>query len=201
MEKELPGGTIIETNSYYEGDRDTTEKHRETLKVNGWTFAPVDIMDARGAVTFPVKGGKWFTEMSMSRTLPEYDSLLALTHFKGHVQGGFGGSNKNLGLGCADGKVGKAMIHTTRGYIVCIFLPFLLLILSQGINSIRLFRKYKKEQQDALQAEKDKVEADRAQTAQPAVPDTDEAAEEVRTEKTLSDGQGFPPAIPFTLRG
>ncbi|MCI8511238.1 MAG: DUF362 domain-containing protein [Lachnospiraceae bacterium] len=115
IEKKLPDGTIIETNSYYEGDRDTTEKHRETLKVNGWTFAPVDIMDENGAVFLPVKGGKWFTEMSMGKTLPDYDSLLALTHFKGHTKGGFGGSNKNLGIGCADGKTGKAMIHSTPG--------------------------------------------------------------------------------------
>lgn len=109
------GGTIIETNSYYAGDRDTTEKHLETLRVNGWTFAPVDIMDADGTVSFPVLGGKWFTEMSMGKTLTEYDSLLALTHFKGHSKGGFGGSNKNIGIGCADGKIGKAMIHTTPG--------------------------------------------------------------------------------------
>ena len=51
----------------------------------------------------------------MGRTLTDYDSLLALTHFKGHVKGGFGGSNKNIGIGCADGKTGKAMIHTTPG--------------------------------------------------------------------------------------
>lgn len=115
IDNSLTNGTIIETNSYYEGDRDTTEKHKETLKVNGWTFAPVDIMDADGTTTLPIKGGKWFTEMSMGKTLTEYDSLLALTHFKGHVQGGFGGSNKNIGIGCADGKIGKAMIHTTPG--------------------------------------------------------------------------------------
>ena len=62
--------------------------------------------------------------------------------------------------------VGKffQFLKTTPGYIVCIFLPFLILILMQGINSIRLFRKYKKEQQDELQAEKDKIEADRAET-------------------------------------
>ncbi len=115
MEQKLSDGTIIETNSYYAGDRDTTAKHQETLRVNGWTFAPVDIMDAEGSVMLPVKGGKWFTEMSMGRTLTEYDSLLALTHFKGHSKGGFGGSDKNIGIGCADGKVGKAMIHTTPG--------------------------------------------------------------------------------------
>lgn len=115
IDRKLTDGIIIETNSYYEGDRDTTEKHKETLQVNGWTFAPVDIMDADGAVFLPIKGGKWFTKMSMGKTLLEYDSLLVLTHFKGHVKGGFGGSNKNIGIGCADGKVGKAMIHTTPG--------------------------------------------------------------------------------------
>ena len=115
MDNELPEATIIETNSYYEGDRDSTEKHLETLEVNGWTFAPVDIMDADGAVTFPISGGKWFTEMSVGKTLPRYDSMLVLTHFKGHTKGGFGGSNKNIGIGCADGKIGKAMIHTTPG--------------------------------------------------------------------------------------
>ncbi len=115
LDKKLKDGTIIETNSYYEGDRDTTQKHRETLKVNGWTFAPVDIMDEDGTVCLPVKDGKWFTEMSMGGTLTAYDSFLALTHFKGHTKGGFGGSNKNIGIGCADGKVGKAMIHTTPG--------------------------------------------------------------------------------------
>ncbi|MCH5204324.1 MAG: DUF362 domain-containing protein [Oscillospiraceae bacterium] len=113
MESELKNAAIIETNAYYEGDRDTTEKHRETLKVNGWTFAPVDITDSDGAVFLPVKDGKWFTEMSVGKTLTEYNSLLVLTHFKGHAMAGFGGSNKNIGIGCADGKVGKAMIHTT----------------------------------------------------------------------------------------
>ena len=115
LEQKLSEGVIIETNSYYEGDRDTTKKHRETLKVNGWTFSPVDIMDAEGTAFIPVKDGKWFTEISVGKTLPEYDSLLALTHFKGHTKGGFGGSNKNIGIGCADGKIGKAMIHTTPG--------------------------------------------------------------------------------------
>ena len=112
---ELPEASIIETNTYYEGDRYTTESHRETLKVNGWTFCPVDILDAEGTVMLPVKGGKWFTEMSMGKNLLNYDSMVALTHFKGHSKGGFGGSNKNIGIGCADGRVGKKMIHTTPG--------------------------------------------------------------------------------------
>ena len=115
IKEELPDAAIIETNTYYEGDRYTTELHRETLKVNGWTFAPVDILDEHGTAMLPVEGGKWFSEMSVGADLLNYDSMLALTHFKGHVQGGFGGSNKNIGIGCADGRIGKAMIHTTPG--------------------------------------------------------------------------------------
>ena len=115
IKKELPTATIVETNAYYKGTRLTTEDHRETLKVNGWTFAPVDIMDEHGTIDLPVKGGKWFAHMTMGKSLVNYDSLVVLTHFKGHVSGGFGGSNKNIGIGCADGKIGKAMIHTTPG--------------------------------------------------------------------------------------
>ncbi len=115
IEKDLPDAKIVETNSYYEGDRYTTEQHRETLKINGWDFANVDILDEHGTALLPVKGGNWFKEMSVGVNLLNYDSLLALTHFKGHVQGGFGGSNKNIGIGCADGRIGKAMIHTTPG--------------------------------------------------------------------------------------
>ena len=115
IKKEFPNATIVETNSYYKGTRYTTEDHRETLKVNGWTFAPVDIMDEHGTIDLPVKGGKWFDHMTMGKTITNYDSLVVLTHFKGHVAGGFGGSNKNIGIGCADGRIGKAMLHTTPG--------------------------------------------------------------------------------------
>lgn len=70
-------------------------------------------MDAEGTVNLPVKNGKWFTYMSMGKNILNYDSMLVLTHFKGHTAGGFGGSVKNIGIGCADGRIGKAMIHTT----------------------------------------------------------------------------------------
>lgn len=109
----LPQAKIVETNTYYEGDRYTTEAHRKTLEVNGWTFCPVDIMDEEETVNLPVKDGKWFTYMTMGKNITNYDSMLVLTHFKGHTQGGFGGSAKNIGIGCADGRIGKAMIHTT----------------------------------------------------------------------------------------
>ena len=115
VDERLSSAAIVETNTYYEGDRYTTPQHRETIAVNGWTFCPVDILDEDGIVMLPVNGGKWFTEMAMGGHLPGYDSLLVLTHFKGHTKGGFGGSCKNIGIGCADGRVGKAMIHTTPG--------------------------------------------------------------------------------------
>lgn len=113
VEKDLRGANIIETNTYYEGDRSTTELHRKSIEVNGWTFCPVDIMDEQGTTTLPVIGGKWFRKMSVGGHLTNYDSLVALTHFKGHTCGGFGGSNKNIGIGCADGRIGKSWIHTT----------------------------------------------------------------------------------------
>lgn len=116
MEKELPDATIVETNTFYEGDRYTTEQHRKTLEVNGWTeFTTVDITDEHGTVMLPVTGGKWFQEMSVGKSLPDYDSMVVLTHFKGHTMGGFGGSNKNIGIGCADGRIGKGMIHAKDG--------------------------------------------------------------------------------------
>lgn len=115
VKNDLPEANIVETNTYYEGDRYTTEQHRETLKVNGWTFCPVDIMDEEGVAALPVKGGKWFTEMHMGKNILDYESLFVLTHFKGHMMGGFGGSNKNIGIGCADGRIGKAEIHTVPG--------------------------------------------------------------------------------------
>lgn len=115
FQKDLPDATIVETNTYYVGDRYTTEQHRKTLEVNGWTFCPVDIMDEEDTLTLPVCGGKWFDRMSMGSHIADYNSLVVLTHFKGHTQGGFGGSNKNIGIGCADGRIGKAWIHTTPG--------------------------------------------------------------------------------------
>lgn len=115
VKNDLPEANIVETNTYYEGDRYTTAQHRETLKVNGWTFCPVDIMDEDGVAALPVKNGKWFTEMHMGKNILNYDSLFVLTHFKGHMMGGFGGSNKNIGIGCADGRIGKAEIHTVPG--------------------------------------------------------------------------------------
>lgn len=114
LAQDLANATIIETNTYYAGDRDTTAKHLDTLKVNGWTFAPVDIMDANGAVRLPISNGIHLKEISVGKTLITYDSLLVLTHFKGHTMGGFGGSNKNISIGCADAITGKKQLHSAQ---------------------------------------------------------------------------------------
>lgn len=63
----------------------TTEGHRETIKVNGWTFCPVDIMDEEGSVNLPVNGGFHLKEVAMGKNILNYDSMLVLTHFKGHA--------------------------------------------------------------------------------------------------------------------
>lgn len=86
----VPNSTLVETNVYYESPRQTTKGHLETLKINGWTFCPVDIMDADGAVMIPIKGGRHFKEMSVGKHLLNYDSMIVLTHFKGHTMGGYG---------------------------------------------------------------------------------------------------------------
>ena len=115
VKSDLPDATIVETNTFYDGARYTTDAHRETLKINGWTFCPVDIIDEDGTAPLPVNGGKWFSEMVMGKNILNYDSMFVLTHFKGHTQGGFGGSAKNIGIGCADGRIGKKMIHQAEG--------------------------------------------------------------------------------------
>ena len=107
----IPNSRLVETNVFYDSPRQTTKGHRETLKTNGWTFTEVDILDEEGTVMLPVKGGKHFKEMSMGGHVLNYDSLVVLTHFKGHAMGGYGGSMKNIAIGMADGKIGKKMIH------------------------------------------------------------------------------------------
>ena len=107
----VPDSAIVETNTLYPGDRYTTEEHRDTLKVNGWTFCPVDILDEDGDVALPVRNGLRLKEVHMGGHLTDYDSLIVLTHFKGHAMGGFGGSMKNIAIGCASGQVGKREVH------------------------------------------------------------------------------------------
>ena len=107
----VPNSTIVETNVLYGSPRQTTEGHRQTLKTNGWTFAPVDILDEDGDVNWPIDGGKHLKEVAVGAHLANYDSMLVLTHFKGHAMAGFGGSLKNIAIGCASGRNGKRQIH------------------------------------------------------------------------------------------
>jgi hypothetical protein len=111
LQQHIPNSCLVETNTLYKGKRYRTADHRETLKINGWDFCPVDIMDEDGAVMIPVKGGKHFTEMSVGKHMLNYDSMVVLTHFKGHAMGGYGGSMKNIAIGCVDGQIGKKMVH------------------------------------------------------------------------------------------
>lgn len=112
FQAQVPNSAIVECNTLYHGDRFTTEDHRDTLKVNGWTFCPVDIMDEdEKTVNFPVNNGFHLNEVAMGAHLADYDSLIVLTHYKGHAMGGFGGSMKNIAIGCASGHLGKAQVH------------------------------------------------------------------------------------------
>ncbi|MCI8430240.1 MAG: DUF362 domain-containing protein [Lachnospiraceae bacterium] len=104
-------GTIVECNTAYEGKRNTTEAHWETMKQHGWTdIAKVDIMDEEGEMELSVGGGKRIQKNYVGDHLKNYDSMLVLTHFKGHPMGGFGGSLKNISIGIASAH-GKAYIH------------------------------------------------------------------------------------------
>jgi hypothetical protein len=104
-------GTIVECNTAYEGKRNTTKEHWETMKLHGWTeVADVDIMDEEGEVTLPIPNGKVIQKNFVGSHLANYDSMLVLSHFKGHPMGGFGGAIKNISIGIASSH-GKAYIH------------------------------------------------------------------------------------------
>ena len=104
-------GTIVECNTAYSGKRDTTEAHWETMKLHGWTdIAQVDIMDEEKDLELPAEGGKRIQKNFVGDHLSRYDSMLVLSHFKGHPMGGFGGALKNISIGIAS-SYGKAYIH------------------------------------------------------------------------------------------
>lgn len=103
-------GTIVESNTAYEGKRNTTKAHWETMKLHGWTdIAPVDILDEDGDMELGVDGKQIKTNYVGSH-MKNYDSMLVLSHFKGHPMGGFGGALKNISIGIAS-SYGKAYIH------------------------------------------------------------------------------------------
>ena len=115
FQAQIPNSNIVECNTLYNGARYTTEGHRATIRKNGWNFCPVDIMDEEGETVLPVRGGVHLQEVAMGKNLVDYDSMIVLTHFKGHAMGGFGGSLKNIAIGCASGQVGKAQVHGYKG--------------------------------------------------------------------------------------
>jgi len=106
------GGTVVECNTAYKGERNTTEKHRRLMEYHGWSkYYPVDLLDAEGPdLELPIPGGKVIRKNYVGKDIVNYDSMLVLSHFKGHPMGGYGGALKQLSIGVAS-SYGKAYIH------------------------------------------------------------------------------------------
>ena len=106
-------GTVVECNTAYEGARNTTEKHRKLIEEHEWTkYFPFDLLDAEGPdMELDIPNGKMLKKNYVGKNLANYDSLLVLSHFKGHAMGGYGGALKQLSIGCAS-SAGKTLIHT-----------------------------------------------------------------------------------------
>ncbi len=105
-------GTVVECNTAYEGARNTTEKHNKLMEDHGWTkYFNVDILDAEGEdKVLEIPNGKIIKKNYVGKNIDNYDSMLVLSHFKGHPMGGYGGALKQLSIGVASGK-GKRYIH------------------------------------------------------------------------------------------
>lgn len=105
-------GTVVECNTAYEGERNTTEKHKKLISYHGWTkHFPVDLLDAEGPdLKLSIPNGKVIKENYVGKNISNYDSMLVLSHFKGHPMGGYGGALKQLSIGVAS-SYGKAYIH------------------------------------------------------------------------------------------
>ena len=104
-------GTIVETNTAYEGARNTTEKHKELMNEHLWTkYFNVDILDSNGDLELEIKEGKIIKKNYVGKNIQNYDSMLVISHFKGHPMGGYGGALKQLSIGLAS-SYGKAYIH------------------------------------------------------------------------------------------
>ena len=106
-------GTVVECNTAYEGARNSTEKHRKLIEEHEWNkYFPFDLLDAEGPdMELDVPNGKVLKKNYVGKDLANYDSLLVLSHFKGHAMGGYGGALKQLSIGCAS-SAGKTLIHT-----------------------------------------------------------------------------------------
>ena len=106
------GGTVVECNTAYEGGRNTTERHMAAIKKHGWLdYFPVDLLDAEGPdLEWEIPAGKRIKKNFVGKDIVNYDSVLVLSHFKGHPMGGFGGALKQLSIGFAS-SYGKGYIH------------------------------------------------------------------------------------------
>ncbi len=106
-------GTVVECNTAYDGARNTTEKHRELMKQHGWDkYFSVDLLDAEGPdLELSIPNGKVMKRNCVGKNIEQYDSMLVLSHFKGHPMGGYGGALKQLSIGCASSR-GKCLIHS-----------------------------------------------------------------------------------------
>ena len=105
-------GTVVECNTAYEGARNTTEKHKKLISEHNWTkYFDVDIMDEDGDLQIDIPNGKVIKKNYLGKNIKNYDSMLVLSHFKGHPMGGYGGALKQLSIGCASSN-GKTYIHT-----------------------------------------------------------------------------------------
>lgn len=106
------GGTVVECNTAYDGERNTTEKHIRTIKKHGWDeYFDVDLMDAEGPdLELEIPNGKVIKKNYVGKNIEKYDGMLVLSHFKGHPMGGYGGALKQLSIGVAS-SYGKAYIH------------------------------------------------------------------------------------------
>lgn len=106
------GGTVVECNTAYDGARNTTEKHKKLITSHGWDkYYKVDIMDSEKDITLDIPNGLVIKKDYVGSHLDNYDSMLVLSHFKGHPMGGYGGALKQLSIGVASSS-GKAYIHT-----------------------------------------------------------------------------------------
>lgn len=106
-------GTVVECNTAYGGQRNSTEKHRKLIELHGWNkYFDVDLLDAEGPdVELDIPDGKQIKKNYVGKNIANYDSMLILSHFKGHPMGGFGGALKQLSIGCASSE-GKSIIHS-----------------------------------------------------------------------------------------
>ncbi|MDE6026191.1 MAG: DUF362 domain-containing protein [Lachnospiraceae bacterium] len=110
---EAVNGTIVECNTAYDGARNSTDKHRKLIEEHGWNkYFDVDLLDAEGPdIVLPISNGTVLKENYVGKNISNYDSMLVLSHFKGHPAGGYGGAIKQLSIGCASSD-GKSLIHS-----------------------------------------------------------------------------------------